>query len=104
MAYALRMSVADATRKNLRYLNEEESGVQTDYLCTKQKQDGGLVLLEILVQLHSLERPRALPCCRCASVRLAFPPFSPARVVPDRERGILAVPLTPASFLTISCL
>ena len=91
MTYALRMSVTDATRENLRYLNVEESDVQTDYLCTKQKQSDDLVLLKTLVQLHSLKRPRALPYCRYASVRLAFPLFPPARVMLDRERSILVM-------------
>ena len=94
MAYALRMPVAVATWENLWYVDGEQPGVQTNYLCTKQEQSGGLVFLKVLVQLHSLERPRALPCCCCTSVRLAFPSFPPERVVPDREEGILAMLVT----------
>ena len=94
MVYALRMLFARAARENLRHFDKEEPGVQTNYLCTKQKQDDGLVLLKILVQLHNLERPRTLLCYSCTSIRLDLPPFPPERVVPDREGGILAVLMT----------
>ena len=108
MAYALRMPFARAARENLRHFNEEEPGVQTNYLCTKQEQDGGLVLLKALIQLHGLERPRTLPCYSCTSIRLDLPSFPPERVVPDREGSILTVLMTipsrlecvPPSFLT----
>jgi hypothetical protein len=108
MVYALRMPFARAARENLRHFDGEEPGVQTNYLCTKQEQGGGLVLLKALVQLHGLERPRTLLCCSCTSIRLDLPPFPPERVVPDREGGILAVLMAmpsrlgcvPPSFLT----
>ena len=108
MTYALRMSFARAARENLRHFNGEEPDVQTNYLCTKQKQSGGLVLLKTLVQLHSLERPRTLSYYHCTSIRLDFPSFPSERVVPDREGDILAVLMAmpsrlgcvPPSFLT----
>ena len=43
MVYALRMPFARAARENLRHFDGEEPGVQTNYLCTKQEQGGGLV-------------------------------------------------------------
>ena len=91
MVYALRMSFARAARENLRHFNGEEPGVQTNYLCTKQKQSGGLVLLKALIQLHSLERPRTLLYYSCTSIRLDLLSFPSERVVSDRERNILIV-------------
>ena len=85
------MLVTDIARENLWHFNEEESGVQTNYLCTKQKQSGGLMLLKILIQLYDLKRPRTLLCYSCMFIRLNLSLFPPERVMPDREKSILIV-------------